>query len=123
PKEEKEVKQGKSRATQFQIVQLDEAFIDFWSDALLDPISASWPAFVICKIKSSVPAVNAADSKKVGWLIIEQRFVTPRPPAQSPVAISEKEVLAARPRPNSPKPSFQSDTKSVKKNRFSFFTS
>ncbi|KAJ6604291.1 hypothetical protein DFH09DRAFT_1442563 [Mycena vulgaris] len=122
--EAKEVKQGKSRATKFEIVQLDEAFIDFWSDALLDPISADWPAFVVCKIKSSVPAINAVDSKRVGWLIIEQRFVPPRPPPQAVVATPEKEAVpAARPRPNSPKPSFQSDSTSTKKKRFSFFTS
>ncbi|KAJ7655170.1 hypothetical protein DFH06DRAFT_993223 [Mycena polygramma] len=120
---EKEIKQGKSRATKFEIIQLDEAFIDFWSDALLDPISGDWPGFVVCKIKSSVPAVNAADSKRVGWLIIEQRFVTPRIPAQSVVTTPEKEVPAARPRPTSPKPSFASDSKSTKKKRFSFFTS
>ncbi|KAJ6501705.1 hypothetical protein C8R47DRAFT_1008447, partial [Mycena vitilis] len=120
---EKEIKQGKSRATKFEIIQLDEAFIDFWSDALLDPISGDWPGFVVCKIKSSVPAVNAADSKRIGWLIIEQRFVTPRIPAQSVVTTPEKEVPAARPRPTSPKPSFASDSKSTKKKRFSFFTS
>ncbi|KAJ7042597.1 hypothetical protein C8F04DRAFT_83565 [Mycena alexandri] len=121
--EEKEVKQGKSKATKFEIVQLDEAFIDFWSDALLDPISTDWPAFVVCKIKSSVPAVNTADSKRVGWLIIEQRFVAPRVTSQPIVVTPDKEVPAARPRPNSPKPSFASDSKSTKKKRFSFFTS
>ncbi|KAJ6627280.1 hypothetical protein B0H10DRAFT_433133 [Mycena sp. CBHHK59/15] len=119
-KETKEVKQGKSKATKFEIMQLDEAFIDFWSDALLDPISADWPGFVVCKIKSSVPALNAADGKRVGWLIIEQRFFTPSPPPASPTAT---DVSQARPRPTSPKPSFQSDSKSTKKKRFSFFTS
>ncbi|KAJ7102276.1 hypothetical protein B0H15DRAFT_813958 [Mycena belliarum] len=118
--EEKEVKQGKSKATKFAVVQLDEAFIDFWSDALLDPISSDWPAFVVCKIKSSVPA-NTADGKKIGWLIIEQRLVTARPPL-SVVTTTEKEPQA-RPRPTSPKPSFHSDSKSTKKKRFSFFTS
>ncbi|KAJ7111546.1 hypothetical protein C8R43DRAFT_903926 [Mycena crocata] len=127
PKEaepEKVIKQGKSKATKFEIIQLDEAFIDFWSDALLDPISADWPGFVVCKIKSSVSAVNAADNKRIGWLIIEQQFVAPKPPPQSIVATPEQEAVpAARPRPTSPKPSFASDSKSTKKKRFSFFTS
>ncbi|KAJ7462737.1 hypothetical protein B0H11DRAFT_93675 [Mycena galericulata] len=124
PKEEKEVKQGKSRAVKLEIIQLDEAFVDFWSDALLDPISADWPAFVICKIKSSVPAVNPAQGKRVGWLIIEQQFITPGPPPVSVVGTPEKEAASVpRPRPNSPKPSFGSDSKSTKKKRFSFFTS
>ncbi|KAF8213420.1 hypothetical protein K438DRAFT_1564702, partial [Mycena galopus ATCC 62051] len=120
---DKEIKQGKSKVTKFQLVELDEAFIDFWSDALLDPISADWPGFVICKIKSSVPAVNGADNKRIGWLIIEQRFASPKPAPLAVVTTPEKEHATARPRPNSPKPSFASDSKSTKKNRFSFFTS
>ncbi|KAJ7225876.1 hypothetical protein GGX14DRAFT_422711 [Mycena pura] len=103
PKLDQDCKQGKSRATKFETMQLDEAFIDFWADALLDPISANWPGFVLCKIKSSIPAVISAEGKRVEWLIIEQRF-----PA---VAALEKE------------PSFASDSKSTKKKRFSFFTS
>ncbi|KAJ7071500.1 hypothetical protein C8F01DRAFT_437329 [Mycena amicta] len=119
PKDAEEVsKQGASKATRLEIVQIDEAFADFWADALLDPISADWPSFVLCKVKSSIPA--EFNGKRVQWLIIEQRFVAPPPPPQSPTATLEKEL---RPRPNSPKPSFASDSKSTKKKRFSFFTS
>ena len=32
--------------------QPDNAFIDFLSDSLLDPISADWPTLIICKFKS-----------------------------------------------------------------------
>ncbi|KAJ7630602.1 hypothetical protein FB45DRAFT_746540 [Roridomyces roridus] len=120
--EDKQVKQGKSKAVKLEIVQLDEAFMDFWSDGLLDPISSNWPSFVVCKIKSSVPSQK--DGKRVDWLVLEQQFVTPRPPPPPIVTTPEKETFsAARPRPNSPRPSFGSDSKSTKKKRFSFFTS
>jgi hypothetical protein len=44
-------------------IQLDEAFVDFWSDAVLDPISASWPTFVVCKLN---PGVGVAVGAKEG---------------------------------------------------------
>ncbi|KAH7917619.1 hypothetical protein BV22DRAFT_1100929, partial [Leucogyrophana mollusca] len=37
-----------------RLVALDEAFVDFWADAVLDPISAAepaWPPFVICGLR------------------------------------------------------------------------
>ena len=40
------------KTSQPQGFQPDDAFIDFWSDSLLDPISADWPTLIICKFKS-----------------------------------------------------------------------
>ncbi|KAF9526239.1 hypothetical protein CPB83DRAFT_896385 [Crepidotus variabilis] len=42
------------KPSHMSIIQLDEAFVDFWSDALLDPVSKDWPTFVICKFKKGV---------------------------------------------------------------------
>jgi hypothetical protein len=119
PIEEKTI----SKTNFVSITQLDEAFIDFWSDALLDPISSSWPAFIICKLKSTLTGVEV-DGKKLEWLVIEQSFKRPPPPPTSQDSHTS-EMGTRRPRPSSPKPSFKSDMTfggSTRK-RFSFFTS
>ena len=103
------------KASQPRIIQLDEAFIDFWSDSLLDPISANWPTFIICKFKSSlVPeltfevAQEAQKQKTIQWLLLEQVYTIRSPPV-API------VVRARPRsPISPSPSL--------KQRFSFWS-
>ena len=103
------------KASQPRIIQLDEAFIDFWSDSLLDPISADWPTFIICKFKSSlVPeltfevAQEAQKQKTIQWLLLEQVYTIRSPPV-API------VVRARPRsPISPSPSL--------KQRFSFWS-
>lgn len=104
------------------VIQVDEAFVDFWSDALLDSISSDWPTFVLCKLKSSVPGLVAND-KRVEWLVLEQAFV--KPPA--PATPTQPEVTeSAKPRASSPRPSFKSDfsgTFSATRKRFSIFTS
>ena len=72
----------------FEIVQIDEAFVDFWSDALLDPIASDWPAFVLCKFKPTlVPELKfgpEGDLKTVTWLILEQMFTVKPPPPPPP---------------------------------------
>ncbi len=85
------------------IVKLDEAFVDFWADALLDPIARPWPTFVVCQLKSNV-SVEVEEGQKITWLVVEQAFVTPPPPP--PV---EEEHFVQR--ASSPKPSVASDTK------------
>lgn len=86
------------------IVKLDEAFVDFWADALLDPIARPWPTFVVCQLKSNVNA-EVGEGQKISWLVVEQAFVAPPPPPTPPV----EEVLAQR--ASSPKPSIASETK------------
>ncbi|TFK66863.1 hypothetical protein BDN72DRAFT_899486 [Pluteus cervinus] len=118
-----------SKVTQFSLVQLDEAFIDFWSDSLLDPISSNWPLFVLCKLKNGITGLDV-DGKRVEWLIVERIFAAPPSPAPVPTSSSEghaatSESTTRRPRPSSPK-SFRSDlsdTFSSTKKRFSFFGS
>ena len=78
------------------VVQIDEAFIDFWSDAIVDPISANWPAFVLCGLKE-IPSAE----QPIRWLVIEQTYSRqqlPRNPSPD------------RRRGRSPRPSFKSDT-------------
>ncbi|KLO16470.1 hypothetical protein SCHPADRAFT_208777 [Schizopora paradoxa] len=87
------------------IVKLDEAFVDFWADALLDPIARPWPTFVVCQLKSNVNA-EVSEGQTINWLVVEQAFVEPPPPPTPPV---EEESLAQR--ASSPKPSIASETK------------
>lgn len=104
------------------VIQVDEAFVDFWSDALLDPISSDWPTFVLCKLKPSVPGLVAND-KRVEWLVLEQAFVKPPAPA---TPTQPEATESAKPRASSPRPSFKSDfsgTFSATRKRFSIFTS
>ncbi|EIM84318.1 uncharacterized protein STEHIDRAFT_32774, partial [Stereum hirsutum FP-91666 SS1] len=66
-----------SKVALVERIKLDEAFVDFWSDALLDPIASDWPKFVLCQLKP-IPALQ--EPKPVTWLVIEQAFVRPPPP-------------------------------------------
>ncbi|KAG1750436.1 uncharacterized protein EDB91DRAFT_1078472 [Suillus paluster] len=94
------------------MAQVDEAFIDFWSDAIADPITENWPSFVICGLKP----LHANEA--VNWLIIEQTYVrqqSPRPRATSPERRGR----------TSPRPSFRSDisgTFAATRKRLSFFS-
>jgi hypothetical protein len=49
-----------SKAVRLERVELDEAFVDFWSDAVLDPISSAFPAVVVCKLKGSATSMGLA---------------------------------------------------------------
>ncbi|KAF8624303.1 hypothetical protein AX15_005934 [Amanita polypyramis BW_CC] len=106
------------KVAQFSPVQLDEAFVDFWSDALTDPISLNWPPFVLCKLKPDV-AGTTKSGKKVDWLVIERSCIKPAvPEPQSTDAGSEY----GGKRPTSPRPSIASQgTFSSTKKRFSLF--
>ncbi|KAK2460409.1 hypothetical protein APHAL10511_007574 [Amanita phalloides] len=106
------------KVVQFSSVRLDEAFVDFWGDALTDPISANWPPFVLCKLKPDF-AGTTKSGKKVDWLVIERTFVKPAIlDPQSPDALSE----GGGRRPTSPRPSIASQgTFSSAKKRFSLF--
>ena len=44
--------QPKSKSTAANMVNLDGEFIDFWNDALLDPVSNSWPHIAVAQLKS-----------------------------------------------------------------------
>ncbi|KAF5353537.1 hypothetical protein D9756_007832 [Leucocoprinus leucothites] len=113
-----------SKAFPVSVVQIDEAFIEFWVDALLDPISSTWPKFVICKLRSSLADLTISD-KRVQYLVVEHIFV-PKPappptetsPQSQPVVIptsaTEKPGVASSPR---------SSTKSEKQRFFGFFSS
>lgn len=106
------------KASQLEIVQLDEAFIDFWADSLLDPISADWPKFILCKFKSSlVPeltfgvAEEGQKQKTIQWLVLEQVYTIRKPPVPS------IPVDTVRQRPSSPGGQSTSGRK-----RFSFWS-
>ncbi|KAK0436021.1 hypothetical protein EV421DRAFT_1833687 [Armillaria borealis] len=123
----KEETNSTSKVTSVSSVQLDEAFIDFWNDALVDPISSDWPSFVICKLKGSLSDIEI-EGKRVEWIVLEQTFSKPPPPlppASDSLASPSVESPGKRPRASSPKPSFKSDisgTFSSTKKRFSFWT-
>ena len=112
-----------SKVTLVAKVKLDEAFIDFWADSLLDPISKRWPRFVLCQLKTFSPADTSA-TPTPAWLVIEQRFVHLRP--VSPVKEeAEVTVPPARPRPLSPQTEssrLSAAFSIVSKKRFGLFT-
>ncbi|KAI1790821.1 hypothetical protein LXA43DRAFT_1014163 [Ganoderma leucocontextum] len=121
-------KPAKSKSTIVSLVKLDEAFVDFWHDALRDPVAADWPNFIVAQLKA-IPGVEH-DGKPVSWLVLEQRFVSPPPPPQTATKESAASPTGARARGASPRPSLQSDmssrrssTFSAAKKRFTFFAS
>ncbi|KAI0370977.1 hypothetical protein BV20DRAFT_966087 [Pilatotrama ljubarskyi] len=118
----------KSKSAIVNLIKLDEAFIDFWSDALLDPISSDWPNFVVAQLKS-LPGLES-DGKPVRWLVLEQRFVAPTPPPPPPPAESEATSPGGPRRASSPRPSMRSElsarkssTLAAAKKRFTLFSS
>lgn len=112
-----------SKTTLVAKVKLDEAFIDFWADSLLDPVSKHWPRFVLCQLKPLPPASTSA-SPTPAWLIIEQRLVRVEPVAPPVKEEAEVTIPLARPRPSSPRPesSRLSSAFSIASKRFAFFT-
>ncbi|OCH87839.1 hypothetical protein OBBRIDRAFT_129203 [Obba rivulosa] len=109
------------------IVQLDEAFIDFWSDALLDPISSEWPNFAVCQLKP-LPGVQL-DGKPLSWLVLEQTFTHPPPPPSpepqptSPTSPRRNTTPGRRSSLKSNGSARRSSTFSAAKRRFNLFAS
>lgn len=103
---------------QVNMIQIDEAFFDFWSDTLLDPIAADWPSFIVCQLKPL--------SSKVGLLVIEHSYTRPSPAALPP---SPNPIHEATKRASSPRPSISASIGGRKSfsfsptiKRFSFFS-
>ena len=116
-----------SKVTLVAKVKLDEAFIDFWADSLLDPISKRWPRFVLCQLKPFSPT-DASATPTPAWLVVEQRLVRP-PPVSHVIEEDEVTVPPARPRASSPRPSPRAESSRlsaafsiVSKKRFGLFT-
>ncbi|KAF8885654.1 hypothetical protein BD779DRAFT_1673610 [Infundibulicybe gibba] len=112
-----------SKTTVLSRIQLDEGFIDFWNDALSDPITSNWPAFVVCQLKNSIPGLDAGMGR-LEWLVIEQFFKRPNTSPTTPASQATVESTR-RSRASSPRPSFKSDisgTFSSTRKRFSFFS-
>ena len=112
-----------SKTTLVAKVKLDEAFIDFWADSLLDPVSKHSPRFVLCQLKR-LPLTSTSVSPTPTWLVIEQRLVPVAPVAPPVKDEAEVTVPPARPRPSSPRPesSRLSSAFSIASKRFTFFT-
>jgi hypothetical protein len=117
-----------SKATLVAKVKLDEAFIDFWVDSLLDPVLKRWPSFVLCQLKPLPPASTSA-SPTPTWLVIEQRLVRVVPVAPPVMKEAEVTIPPARPRASSPRASSPrpessrlSSAFSIASKRFTFFT-
>lgn len=109
----------KALLTRVDIVQVDEAFFDFWSDALLDPVASSWPAFIVCQLKPG--------AWKLNLLVIEHSYSAPPPPPLPPVPplpqfANEKRAASPRPSLSSNMSARKSFTFSPTKKRFSFFS-
>ena len=102
-----------------EIVQLDEAFVDFWRDAVVDPVSSHWPKFVVVELKHPITPRSIHTSSEetspgspISWIIVEETFRRPTPPL-TPVVPPETSTTgglraSATPlkRTSSPRPSF-----------------
>lgn len=125
-----------------EVVQLDEAFIDFWRDAVVDPISSDWPQFVVGELKHPLTPRSASTSSEGGdkaipgspinWIIIEEKLrrITPPPtPAIPNESLTASGGLKAPAptlrRTSSPRPSFgeKKNSLSATLKRFTLFGS
>ena len=125
------------------IVPLDEAFTDFWRDAVVDPVSNDWPKFVVAELKHpltprSLPTCSedgekVSPSGPISWIVIEERSRRSTPPPtptipQESLATSGGLRVPAAPlkRTSSPRPSFgekKSSSLSATLKRFTLFGS
>ena len=121
-----------------EVVQLDEAFIDFWRDAAVDPVSNDWPKFVIGELKHPLTPRSLSSFSEDGevspgspisWIIIEEKFRRPTPPPtpvipHEPLPISDGLKVSATPikRTSSPRPSFGEKKTSALSATFKRFT-
>lgn len=96
-------------STASSVVQLDEAFIDFWNDSLLDSVSSFWPSFVICQLKEAA-GIRIEDTP-ITWLVIEQIFTVQAPLSPVPASPVSTQI--------SPRPSLRSQAGSEKRHRAS----
>ena len=98
------------RTVQAALVKFDEAFVDFWSDALTNAsVTRGWPRFTLCQFRAEVtPTLNNGNeenkAQKLGWLV-EARATEP----QLPVPVTESEPTSPVRRANSPRPSERSE--------------
>ena len=126
-----------------EIVQLDEAFIDFWRDAVADPVSSDWPKFVVGELKHPLnprsPTASSGYGEKVSpgspisWIVIEEKFRRTTPPPTPvvsheplPTSSGSKTVPVPLKRTSSPRPSFgekKSSSLSATFKRFTLFSS
>ena len=121
-------KELKSHVKAVNIIKLDEAFIDFWSDAVVDPTAAEWPTFVVAKLNltgnSNLKAIEV-EGKPVRWIILERTYSVPLPPPfpASPDGSATSHVPEANGANGaaSPRPSLRSLSASTRK-RFSFLS-
>jgi hypothetical protein len=65
-----DVEPAVSKSTIVSLTMLDEAFVHFWHDALLDPIVSSFPSFVICKLSDARRAIHARGSTLTGLNVL-----------------------------------------------------
>jgi hypothetical protein len=81
----------KPRTVAVAPVQLDEAFLDFWADALADPVSAAWPQFVLAQLRKPVVLRLTDDEgltereERVEWVVLERTFTRPTPKPRAPI--------------------------------------
>jgi hypothetical protein len=128
------------------VVQLDEAFIDFWRDAVMDPISSDWPKFVVGELRnpltprsistSSEHGENVTPGSPINWIVIEEKFRRATPPPtpvvphetlpSSPTSSGLKVAASPLKRTSSPRPSFgdkKSSSLTATLKRFTLFGS
>lgn len=85
-----------SRSYPLSVVEIDEAFIEFWVDALLDPIASMWRRFIICKLRSSVCELTV-DEKPVEYVVVEQVSISkPAPQVPTIEVVHSQPVEMAR---------------------------
>ncbi|KZO97491.1 hypothetical protein CALVIDRAFT_597418 [Calocera viscosa TUFC12733] len=84
-----------SYVTSLSTVPLDEAFIDVWSDSLLDPlVRGHWSEFLLCQLSDR--AKVACTDIGAEWLIIEREVsVPPVAPKTQAIQRSPSNVSAA----------------------------
>jgi Domain of unknown function (DUF1708) len=111
-----------TKSTSITLIKLDEAFVDFWSDALLDPVSYNWPKFVICQLRR--PLEVTGGGKAVNWIVIEQIFTRPPPEVRTASLSPEYAVKTAGvplKRTISPRSSLAASSFTAAVRRFSLF--
>jgi hypothetical protein len=110
------VDEPRPRTTQVVPVQLDEAFVDAWADAITDPSAGvPGPQFVVARLRAPAPDGPS-------WVVLERTFSRPTPVATPrPVAAAASPAPVSRRSSERPGSTASANASASGKRRFGLF--
>lgn len=81
-----------TRIVRISTMEIDEEFMDVYLDTLVDPISSSWPSFILSELS---PSILSSLHSPISHLLITQLLIPFNTLARSPSALSTRSASIA----------------------------